>query len=116
MALAALVSRFRSSRSDSRHSVCELRVRAARAWQRICANDAAIARGGILMSTLLLLRHGEVPGISPPTFRGRRELELTERGRSQARRTGARVHAGWPKLAALYCSPRHRTVATAQAI
>jgi len=68
------------------------------------------------MTTLLLLRHGEVPGISPPKFRGRLELELTDRGREQARRTGERVHAGWPKLDALYCSPRHRTVATAQAV
>jgi probable phosphoglycerate mutase len=68
------------------------------------------------MPTLLLVRHGEVPGISPPRFRGRLELELTERGRAQARRTAERVHAGWSKIAAIYCSPRHRTVATAEAI
>ena len=43
------------------------------------------------MSTLLLLRHGEVPGISPPKFRGRQELELTDRGRDEARRTAERV-------------------------
>jgi broad specificity phosphatase PhoE len=68
------------------------------------------------MTTLLLIRHGEVPGISPPRFRGRQELELTERGRAQAQRTAERVHADWPQIAAIYCSPRHRTVATAQAI
>jgi len=68
------------------------------------------------MPTLLLLRHGDVPGISPPTFRGRQELELTDRGREQARRTAERVHAGWPEIATIYCSPRHRTVATAQAV
>lgn len=68
------------------------------------------------MTTLLLIRHGEVPGISPPRFRGRQELELTERGRAQAQRTAERVRAGWPEIAAIYCSPRHRTVATAQAI
>jgi phosphoserine phosphatase len=68
------------------------------------------------MTMLLLIRHGEVPGISPPRFRGRQELELTERGRAQAQRTAERVRAGWPEIAAIYCSPRHRTVATAQAI
>jgi len=68
------------------------------------------------MTTLLLIRHGEVPGISPPRFRGRQELELTERGRAQARRSAEHVHAEWPEIAAIYCSPRHRTVATAQTI
>jgi phosphoserine phosphatase len=68
------------------------------------------------MTTLLLLRHGEVPGISPPKFRGRQELELTDRGQAQARRTAERVRAGWPQIAAIYCSPRHRTIATAEAV
>jgi probable phosphoglycerate mutase len=68
------------------------------------------------MSTLLLLRHGEVLGILPPTFRGRTELELTERGRAQAERTAQRVRAGWPQVAAIYCSPRNRTVETAKAV
>jgi probable phosphoglycerate mutase len=66
------------------------------------------------MPTLLLLRHGEVPGIAPPAFRGRLELELTERGRKQAERVAERVQAGWPHVAAIFCSPRHRTVATAE--
>src|SRR5205085_777839 len=43
-------------------------------------------------------------------------LELTDRGREQARRTAERVHAGWPQVAAIYCSPRRRTIATAEAI
>jgi broad specificity phosphatase PhoE len=68
------------------------------------------------MATLLLLRHGDVPGISPPKFRGRQELELTDRGREQAQRTAERLHAGWPQIAAIHCSPRHRTVATAEAV
>ena len=68
------------------------------------------------MTMLLLIRHGEVPGISPPRFRGRQELELTERGRAQALRTAERVRADWPEIAAIYCSPRHRTVATAETI
>jgi len=68
------------------------------------------------MSTLLLLRHGEVPGISPPKFRGRLELELTERGRAQAERAAERVKGGWPQVAAIFCSPRKRTVATADAV
>jgi broad specificity phosphatase PhoE len=53
------------------------------------------------MATLLLIRHGEVPGISPPQFRGRQELELTERGRAQAQRTAERVHADQPEIAAI---------------
>jgi phosphoserine phosphatase len=68
------------------------------------------------MPTLLLLRHGEVPGISPPKFRGRLELELTDRGRKQAERTAEHVKAKWPRVAAIFCSPRHRTVATAQVV
>jgi broad specificity phosphatase PhoE len=68
------------------------------------------------MPTLLLLRHGEVPGIAPPKFRGRQELELTVRGEMQAERTAERVQADWPRVAAVYCSPRHRTVATARAV
>jgi probable phosphoglycerate mutase len=68
------------------------------------------------MPTLLLIRHGDVPGISPPRFRGRQELELTERGRAQAQCTAERVRAGWPEIAAIYCSPRHRTAATAETI
>ena len=53
------------------------------------------------MTTLLLIRRGEVPGISPPTFRGRQELELTDRGRAQAQRTAERVHADRPEIAAI---------------
>jgi broad specificity phosphatase PhoE len=68
------------------------------------------------MPTLLLLRHGEVPGITPPKFRGREELELTARGQKQAEHTAERVKADWPRVAAIYCSPRHRRVATAQAV
>jgi phosphoserine phosphatase len=68
------------------------------------------------MPTLLLVRHGEVPGISPPRFRGRLELELTERGHKQAHRTAERVRAGWPEIAAIYCSPRQRAVVTAEAV
>src|SRR5262249_16086696 len=68
------------------------------------------------MTTLLLIRHGEVPGISPPRFTGRQELELTERCRAPAQRSAERVQADRPEIAAIYRSPRHRTVATAQAI
>src|SRR5262249_25414161 len=49
-------------------------------------------------------------------FRGRQELELTMRGQMQAERTAERVQADWPRVAAIYCSPRHRTVATAQTV
>lgn len=36
-------------------------------------------------STLLLLRHGEIPQASPTRFVGQRDLPLTERGRAQAK-------------------------------
>jgi probable phosphoglycerate mutase len=33
-----------------------------------------------------------------------------------AERAAERVKAGWPQVAAIFCSPRHRTVATAEAV
>src|ERR1700760_1693586 len=93
-----------------------LGARRGRGWSRGAVRGRRAATRGDAMTTLLWVRHGEVPGISPPRFRGRQELELTERGRAQAQRTAGRVQANWPQVAAIYCSPRHRTVATAQAI
>lgn len=39
------------------------------------------------LTTLLLVRHGHVPGIEPATFRGRTDIELTERGVHEAHLT-----------------------------
>lgn len=66
-------------------------------------------------TTLLLVRHGEVEGIDPPRFRGRRDLPLTPLGRRQADAAAKRIAAGW-KPSALYISPLRRCVETAAAI
>lgn len=68
------------------------------------------------MSTkLLVVRHGEVEGIRPERFRGRRDLPLTQTGIAQAaavaRRIAAHYHPG-----AIYASPLSRTMDTAKAI
>ncbi len=64
---------------------------------------------------ILLIRHGEVPGIDPPRFRGRQDLQLTGRGRAQARAIGDWVR-GHFELDAVYSSPLSRCIDTAQAI
>lgn len=67
------------------------------------------------MTTLLLIRHGEVEGIQPPTFRGRLDLALTENGKRQIALT--RDHLSrHEKLEAIYCSPLSRCVITANTI
>lgn len=67
------------------------------------------------MSSLLLIRHGEVQGIHPPMFRGRTELALTSNGIRQAgvTRDYLRQHE---ELEAIYCSPLGRCVLTADTI
>ncbi len=67
------------------------------------------------MTRLILVRHGEVAGIEPPTFRGRAELVLTGRGEKQAALTRDAIHARWP-VERLYCSPLGRCVRTANTI
>lgn len=67
------------------------------------------------MTTLLLIRHGEVEGIHPPTFRGRLDLALTENGRRQAELTRDFLSEHWV-LNKIYCSPLSRCVRTADAI
>ncbi len=67
------------------------------------------------MTRILLVRHGHVAGISPERFRGRAELELTERGFAEARATARRIAAHW-RPAIVYTSPLHRCVTTGQLI
>ena len=63
------------------------------------------------MTKILLTRHGHVDGIRPARFRGRAELELTERGLAQADALAKRVAATW-KPVAVFTSPLHRCVLT----
>lgn len=62
--------------------------------------------------TLLLVRHGQVEGISPPRFRGRKDLPLTDLGRRQAGVTAAYIAAHW-QVTAVVSSPLARCVDTA---
>lgn len=67
------------------------------------------------MTTLILIRHGEVAGIHPPTFRGRQDLALTEKGEHQAELTRDYLGERWV-LKKIYCSPLSRCVRTADTI
>jgi broad specificity phosphatase PhoE len=69
----------------------------------------------ILLTTLLLTRHGHVEGINPERFRGRAELPLTELGVHQAQAVARRIAATW-QPAAIYTSPMSRCIATGQEI
>ena len=64
---------------------------------------------------ILLVRHGEVPGISPPAFRGRIDLALTPTGRRQAEATGDVVAEAFCVDAA-YASPLSRCMHTADIV
>jgi broad specificity phosphatase PhoE len=64
---------------------------------------------------LILVRHGHVPGIDPPRFRGQHEVPLTDIGQRQARLTGAAIAARW-SVDAIYTSPIGRCVETGAAI
>lgn len=67
------------------------------------------------MVRILLTRHGHVEGISPPRFRGRLDLPLTELGRAQAARLAERIAGAWSP-ALIYSSPLQRCLDTARAV
>lgn len=67
------------------------------------------------MTAILLIRHGEVAGITPPRFRGRDNLVLTPHGVRQAELAGEAIAARWVPNA-VYCSPLARCARTADLI
>jgi phosphoserine phosphatase len=67
------------------------------------------------MTHVILVRHGHVDWHDPERFRGRAELQLTERGRRQARATALRIATTW-QPDAIYASPLGRCRDTAAAI
>jgi broad specificity phosphatase PhoE len=67
------------------------------------------------MTCIVLVRHGHVPGITPERFRGRANLELTDRGLAEARATATRIAQSW-RPTILYTSPMQRCVITGQFI
>jgi broad specificity phosphatase PhoE len=66
------------------------------------------------MAKILLTRHGHVEGIDPERFRGRADLQLTERGRAEAEALAGRL-ARW-QPGAVYTSPARRCIVTGAAI
>jgi len=64
---------------------------------------------------VVLVRHGHVEGISPPRFRGRTELPLTEHGLRQAAATRDFLSL-FVRPAALYASPLSRCIRTAEVL
>ncbi|MGC4864087.1 bifunctional RNase H/acid phosphatase [Micromonospora sp. DT53] len=65
---------------------------------------------------LILVRHGETPYTEQRRYSGRGDVPLSERGRAQARATGARVAELAPSVAAVLSSPLSRCTATAASI
>jgi len=66
------------------------------------------------VTRLLLVRHGETEWNSDVIYRGRAEVALSETGRLQAERLGARLAA--ERVTALYSSPLIRAKETAEAV
>jgi phosphoserine phosphatase len=68
-----------------------------------------------LATKVLLVRHGDVPGISPERFRGRTDIELTDRGVAEAHKTADWIARFWQPTA-VYTSPLKRCIDTSTAI
>lgn len=66
-------------------------------------------------TTILLVRHGHVPGIEPPRFRGRVDVELTEQGIRQARCLAQWI-ADRYRPVVVYTSPLRRCMETGRFI
>jgi len=66
-------------------------------------------------TSILLVRHGHVPGIDPATFRGRSEIQLTDRGVREACNTAQWIAQRW-RPTVVYTSPRRRCIDTGNAI
>ena len=65
------------------------------------------------MTRIIVLRHGEVEGIRPPRFRGRRDLDLSDLGRGQAQAAARYIAAEWHPTV-IYSSPLRRCLQTAE--
>jgi probable phosphoglycerate mutase len=63
------------------------------------------------VTTILLVRHGHVPGIAPERFRGRTNIELTGRGVAEARKTADWIARFWQPTI-VYTSPLKRCMDT----
>jgi phosphoserine phosphatase len=61
------------------------------------------------LTRIVLVRHGDVPGIAPPAFRGRTDLKLTARGIRQAEASRDRLASSF-QFDSVYTSPLSRCV------
>jgi phosphoserine phosphatase len=95
--------------------VCSDAFHEITASARLFAEAPALTADMAGQTSIVLVRHGEVPGISPPRFRGRSELPLTEVGLSQAALTRDHLAARIVP-AAIYASPLSRCMDTARII
>ena len=68
-----------------------------------------------VITSFLLVRHGQTEWNRVERFRGRADVPLNETGLIQAAATGRRIAAGW-QPAAVYASPLSRAIVTGQAI
>lgn len=59
------------------------------------------------MARFIFVRHGDVEGMHPLRFRGRRDVELSELGTRQAERTTQRIARTW-RPAMIYTNRRPR--------
>ncbi|MCY1423707.1 Phosphoserine phosphatase 1 [compost metagenome] len=69
----------------------------------------------IILTRLILTRHGHVDWIAPERFRGRAELPLSELGKRQAEAVALRIAGSW-QPDAIYTSPLSRCIHTGEAI
>jgi phosphoserine phosphatase len=67
------------------------------------------------LTRIVLVRHGDVPGIAPPAFRGRTDLKLTARGIRQAEASRDRLASSF-QFDSVYTSPLSRCVRTGDII
>jgi phosphoserine phosphatase len=68
-----------------------------------------------MVTTILLVRHGQTEWNRVERFRGLADILLNEAGLQQAKATGRRLAAQWQPTA-IYSSPLSRAVKTAEAI
>ncbi|MDH3641072.1 MAG: histidine phosphatase family protein [Gammaproteobacteria bacterium] len=67
------------------------------------------------MTSILLLRHGQIPANVQGRWHGSTDSALTWRGRRQIKRTARHLASRQPAVSAIYSSPLQRCVATAEA-
>lgn len=68
------------------------------------------------MTTIYLIRHGEIDANREQRWHGWTDSELNERGRAQAAKMAEQLACRTPAISSLYSSPLKRTLTTAQCL